>query len=43
MYKVWPWQGSQPHGARIIAEAWVTVNMAGQGEQDQVVEMKMKA
>ena len=43
VYKVWPWQGSQPHGARIIAEAWVTVSMAGQGEQDQLVEMKMNA
>ena len=27
---------------RIIAQAWVTVNMAGQGELDQLVEMKMK-
>ena len=42
VYEVWPWQGSQHRVVRIIAEAWVTVNMAGQGEQDQLVEIKMK-
>ena len=42
VYEVWPWQGSQDRVARIIAEAWVTVHMAGQGEPDQLVEIKIK-
>jgi len=42
VYEVWPWNGSSYRMVRVVGEAWITVDLAAQGNPPQPIRILFK-